>query len=40
MTKSEEKEILQTKLYNYTITSEERKRYFRLIYGDQYLNGL
>tara|TARA_R110002050_G_scaffold39563_3_gene96756 strand:+ start:4046 stop:4177 length:132 start_codon:yes stop_codon:yes gene_type:complete len=37
LTQTEEKEILQTKLYDYTITSEERERYFRLIYGDQYV---
>ena len=37
LTQTEKKEILQTKLYDYTITSEERERYFRLIYGDQYV---
>tara|TARA_R110000782_G_scaffold117922_2_gene208332 strand:+ start:240 stop:557 length:318 start_codon:yes stop_codon:yes gene_type:complete len=28
---------LQSKLYSGTITSEERERYFRKVYGNQYL---
>ena len=35
--KSEDLNELRSKLYANTITSEERERYFRKVYGNQYL---